>query len=173
MVKCNRTSELILACNLNSGEINVGYIMDMRKKVGHSPIINVGATILVLNNNNEVLLNLRSDTNDWGIPGGGKELNETLEECAIRELKEETNLDISNLELVTVLSGTEYYYKYPNGDEVDCVIALYQAKDYSGRLIVNDGGSTKLQFFSLDNLPQLESRAEAIIEKIKSGKIML
>ena len=151
----------------------MSYVMDMRKKVGHEPIINVGSTILVFNQNNELLLNLRSDTNDWGIPGGGKELNETLEECAIRELKEETNLDINDLELVTVLSGNEYYYKYPNGDEVDCVITLYQARNYSGELNINDEESTQLKFFSFDNLPQLESRAESIINKIKLGIIKL
>ena len=147
--------------------------MDVRKKVGYEPIINVGSTILVFNQNNELLLNFRSDTNDWGIPGGGKELNETLEECAIRELKEETNLDINDLELVTVLSGNEYYYKYPNGDEVDCVITLYQVRNYNGELNINDGESTQLKFFSFDNLPQLESRAEAIINKIKLGIIKL
>lgn len=151
----------------------MSYIMDMRNKVGHAPIINVGATILVFNENKELLLNLRSDTNDWGIPGGGKELNETLEECAIRELKEETNLDTNDLELVTVLSGNEYYYKYPNDDEVDCVIALYQVKNYSGELKINDGESKRLEFFSLDNLPKIESRAKAIIDKIKSGIIKL
>ncbi len=151
----------------------MSYIMNMRSKVGHEPIINVGSTILVFNKNKEILLNLRSDTNDWGIPGGGKELNETLEECAIRELKEETNLDASDLELVTVLSGNEYYYKYPNDDEVDCVIVLYQVKNYSGELKINDGESNKLKFFSLDNLPELESRAKAIIDKINSGKIKL
>ena len=151
----------------------MSYIMNMRSKVGHEPIINVGSTILVFNKNKERLLNLRSDTNDWGIPGGGKELNETLEECAIRELKEETNLDASDLELVTVLSGNEYYYKYPNDDEVDCVIVLYQVKNYSGELKINDGESNKLKFFSLDNLPELESRAKAIIDKINSGKIKL
>ena len=151
----------------------MSYIMNMRSKVGHEPIINVGATILVFNENNELLLNLRSDTNDWGIPGGGKELNETLEECAIRELKEETNLDTSDLELVTVLSGNEYYYRYPNNDEVDCVIILYQVKKYSGELNINDGESTKLKFFSLDNLPELELRAKVIIDKIKSGIIKL
>ena len=151
----------------------MSYIMDMRNKVGHAPIINVGTTILVFNENNELLLNLRSDTNDWGIPGGGKELNETLEECAIRELKEETNLDTSDLELVTVLSGNEYYYKYPNDDEVDCVIALYQVKNYSGKLNINDGESKKLEFFSLDDLPELESRAKVIIDKIKNGIIKL
>ncbi len=151
----------------------MSYIMNLRKYVGHVPIIYAGATILVFNENNELLLNLRSDTNDWGIPGGGKELNETLEECAIRELKEETNLDTRDLELVTVLSGNEYYYKYPNDDELDCVIALYRVKNYNGNLNINDGESKKLQFFSLDNLPELESRAKAIIEKIKSGEIKI
>ena len=151
----------------------MSYIMDIRKKVGHSPIINVGATTLVFNTKNELLLNLRSDTNDWGIPGGGKELNETLEQCAIRELKEETNLNTNNLELVTILSGTEYYYKYPNNDEVDCVIALYQVKNYNGKLNINDNESTKLKFFPLNKLPKLEKRAKAIIAKIKNGTIKL
>lgn len=151
----------------------MSYISDLRQKIGHEPIINVGATILVFNDNNELLLNLRSDTMDWGIPGGGKELGETLEECAIRELKEETNLDASDLELVSVLSGDEYYYKYPNYDEVDCVIVLYIVRNYHGQLSVNDGESTRLEFFSLEDMPKLESRAEAIINRIKNGSIKL
>lgn len=147
----------------------MGYIMDLRKQIGHKPIIGVGATILVFNCKNEILLNLRSDTNTWGIPGSSKELNETLEECAIRELKEETNISVKDLELVTVLSGEDYYFKYPNGDELDCVIALYKAKNYDGDLKINDGESLKLKFFSLDNLPELESRAKNIIDIIKKG----
>ena len=151
----------------------MGYIMNLREKVGHSPLIGVGATTLVFNNKNELLLNLRSDTNTWGIPGGSKELNETLEECAIRELKEETNINVNDLELITVLSGKEYYSKYPNEDELDCVIALYKVSNYEGELNINDGESKQLKFFSLDSLPELESRAKAIIDKIKRGIIKL
>ena len=108
-----------------------------------------------------------------GIPGGSKELNETLEECAIRELKEETNINVNDLELITVLSGKEYYFKYPNENELDCVIALYKVSNYEGELNINDGESKELKFFSLDNLPELESRAKAIIDKIKGGIIKL
>ncbi len=151
----------------------MGYIMNLREKVGHSPLIGVGATTLVFNNKNELLLNLRSDTNTWGIPGGSKELNETLEQCAIRELKEETNINVNDLELITVLSGKEYYFKYPNEDELDCVIALYKVSNYDGELNINDRESKELKFFSLDNLPELESRAKAIINKIKNGIIKL
>ncbi len=151
----------------------MGYIKDIREKVGHDAIIGVGATVLIFNDKNELLLNLRSDTGDWGIPGGSKELNETVEECAKREIKEETNLEVDDLKLLTVLSGKEYYFKYPNDDELDCVIVLYESRKYRGELRINDDESCKLQFFSLDNLPQLESRAQKIIEKIESGVIVI
>ncbi|MBO7395925.1 MAG: NUDIX domain-containing protein [Ruminococcus sp.] len=151
----------------------MSYISEMRKKVGHEPIIYAGATILVFNEKGELLLNLRSDTGDWGIPGGGKELGETLEECAVRELKEETDLDTTALELVAVLSGDAYHYSYPNGDEVDTIIALYRVRNYRGRLNINDGESTELRFFPLDCLPKLESRAKAIIDRLISGEIKL
>ena len=48
----------------------MGYIMDLRKHIGHDPLIGIGATTLVFNAKNELLLNLRADTNTWGIPGG-------------------------------------------------------------------------------------------------------
>lgn len=143
----------------------MGYINDLRKYVGSDTIIGVGATTLVFNENNELLLNLRSDTNTWGIPGGAMELYESIEETAIRELREETGLTANALELVTVLSGKKYYYEYPNGDKMCNVIVLFKVTDYSGTLAVSDNESKALQFFSLDNLPELESRAKMITEE--------
>lgn len=52
----------------------MSYLGDLRKLVGNIPLLSAGATIIVLNENNEILLNLRSDTKTWGIPGGGMEL---------------------------------------------------------------------------------------------------
>ena len=82
----------------------MGYIMDLRKHIGHSPLIGVGATTLVFNNKNELLLNLRTDTNTWGIPGGAMELYETIEETAVRELKEETGIKEADLRQLHVFS---------------------------------------------------------------------
>lgn len=144
----------------------MGYINDLRKYVGGDAIIGVGATTLVFNKNNELLLNLRSDTNTWGIPGGAMELYESIEETAMRELKEETGLTANALELVTVLSGKKYYFEYPNGDKMCNVIVLFKVTDYLGTLAVSDNESKDLQFFSLDNLPNLESRAKTIIEEV-------
>jgi len=147
--------------------------MDLRKYVGHEPLIGIGATTLVFNGKNELLLNLRSDTNTWGIPGGSMELYETIEETAIRELKEETGITAEKLELVTVLSGKDYYFEYPNGDKMCTVIVLFKVLNYSGKIKVSDNESKQLKFFKLDALPNMESRAKSIIDKINNGTIKI
>lgn len=144
----------------------MSYIQDLRKFIGHSQIINIGATVIVLNEKNEILLNLRTDTSTWGIIGGGMELGESLEQTAARELLEEANLTAKRFTLLDVLSGEELYFKYPNGDETYTVIVLYRAIGVSGTLSINDGESHKLQYFPLDALPELESRAEYVIKKL-------
>ena len=151
----------------------MGYIADLRKLVGHAPIIGVGATTLVFNKKNEILLNLRSDTGNWGIPGGSMELHEDIRETAVRELKEEAGITAESLELVDVLSGEDYYFEYPNGDKMCCVIVLFKVLNYSGEIKISDDESKELQFFSLNALPETESRAKAILDKIRSGKITI
>ena len=151
----------------------MGYIAELRKLVGHSPIIGVGATTLVFNEKNEILLNLRSDTGTWGIPGGSMELHEDIRETAIRELREEAGITAESLELVDVLSGEDYYFEYPNGDKMCCVIVLFKVLNYSGEIRISDNESRALKFFSLNDLPETESRAKAILDKIRSGKITI
>lgn len=101
------------------------------------------------------------------------ELHETIEETAVRELKEEAGISADKLELVSVLSGDEYYFEYPNGDKMCTVIVLFKVINYTGEIKVSDNESKQLKFFSLNELPTMESRAQAIIDKIKSGKIKL
>ena len=151
----------------------MGYIMDLRKHVGHDALIGLGATTLVFNDKNELLLNLRTDTNTWGIPGGSMELYETIEETAIRELKEETGICADQLELVSVLSGKDFYFEYPNGDKMCTVIVLFKVLNYTGTLKVSDPESKALKFFPLTDLPVMESRAERIIQRILDKTIPL
>lgn len=149
----------------------MSYIAELRKYVGQRPIINIGATIIVTNDKNELLLNLRSDTGTWGIIGGGMELGESLEETAARELWEEAGLKAERFELLDVLSGKELFFRYPNGDETYTVIVLYKAVGVSGVPRINDDESRRLEYFSVNALPKLESRAEYVINRIK-GKII-
>ncbi len=70
----------------------MNYIQSLRKYIGTEPIIAPGSAVIVLNDKGEILLQLRSDTLDWGIPGGGMELGDSFEETARKELFEETGL---------------------------------------------------------------------------------
>ena len=140
----------------------MSYLGELRKIVGHRELLSAGATVIVIKDN-KILLNLRSDTKTWGIPGGALELGESLEETACRELYEETGLRADSVELLTVLSGKDFYFEYPNGDKLYSVVALFLAEDISGDLKITDGESLMLQYFSPHNLPTLEHRAETII----------
>ena len=82
-----------------------GYILDLRKIVGHRPLIQTGASVLVEDSEGRVLLQLRHDNHCWGYPGGSMEIDEELEDTARRELFEETGIIAEELELFGVFSG--------------------------------------------------------------------
>lgn len=145
----------------------MSYLSNLRKVVGSRPLLSAGATILVFNSKNELLLNLRSDTNTWGIPGGAMELGEELVQTAKRELYEETGLRTNNFKFLNIFSGNDFYFKYPNGDELYSVVTLFKAEELSGVLRINDDESKKLEYFDLNHLPQLESRALKIIDWVR------
>src|SRR5690554_1455066 len=104
---------------------DLGYIMDLRNMVGSRPLIMAGSCVIVLNEQGHILLQKRTDSLDWGTIGGALELGESLEEAAARELYEEAGLRANQFKFVTLLSGKDMYYKYPHGDEIYNVMAVY------------------------------------------------
>ena len=149
----------------------MSYIREMRKYIGHAPMLSVGATVVVLKDQ-KILLNLRSDTHTWGIPGGAIELGETLEQTVARELLEETSLTAKKFTFLHLFSGRDFYFRYPNGDELYSVVALYRAEDVEGELKSTDGESHDLRFFSRDELPTLESRAQTMLTWLINEKLL-
>lgn len=131
----------------------MGYAKEIRKLVGTRPIIIVGSAVLLQNNTNDLLLVQRKDNGLWGLPAGTLELGEALEECALRELEEETGLKASKLQFLQVVSGKDFYHSYPNGDEVYIVCAAFLCKEYSGVACVNDDESLGVSFFPIEALP--------------------
>lgn len=122
-----------------------------------------GAAAIIVNEDGKILLQNRADKNIWGLPGGCQELGERFQETIIREVKEETNLDVDeeDLELIDIVSGMSRKNEYPNGDVVINNTVLYCIKKYSGDLKW-DIESKEMKFFRLDELPKNQNDSDLI-----------
>ncbi|QMV40026.1 NUDIX hydrolase [Cohnella cholangitidis] len=131
----------------------MGYIEELRALVGTRPVILVGVKVLVINEENEVLLQLRKN-GLWAIPGGLMELGESTEETGRREVFEETGLHIGAMKLIGVYSGKDQFLKLDNGDEFYAVTVAYTTKEITGGALAADGvEGTEVKFFKLSHLP--------------------
>ena len=133
----------------------MGYIDELRKKIGHMRILLPGCNAIIRNNAGQILLQQRTyPRGKWGLPGGLMELGESTEETIRREVKEETGLDLGKLTLFGVYSGEGYRCKAENGDLFDVVIIVYITDDYSGKAEVMDDESISFEWFDFTSLPE-------------------
>ena len=132
----------------------MSYIMDLRKYVGHNPILICAGGCLIFSDKGQVLLQRRSDDELWGNPGGSMELGETIYDTVKREIKEEVGIDLENdnLDIFNIYSGEGQHHIYPNNDEAYFVNIIFKTNSYTG-IIKNDNESLELKFFDIDKLP--------------------
>ena len=130
------------------------YIKNIRAKIGGDLLLLPGVTAIVINARDEILLQLRRDTNTWAPPSGGVEPGETVAECAMREVLEETGIKVAPEAIVAVLSGAEYNVTYPNGDQVATVTTVFRCRPIDAKTPrVNDDESQDIRYFPSDALP--------------------
>ena len=84
----------------------------------------------------EVLIqNRKQKYPGWSFPGGHVERGESIYDCAVREVKEETGLDVSGLKYC----GVVHWVNRDNDERYLCF--MYKTTDYSGKLVAeNDEG---------------------------------
>lgn len=148
----------------------MGYISEIRKYVGHSPIMVTAAMCIIYDRKKGILLEKRTDNGMWCVPGGALELNETLEDALRREVKEETSLDIFNPKLFDVKAGVHMIY--PNKDEVYYTDVVYEVNEYKGEL-KPDAESKELCWVPVNKLPNniMPTQIEYIKKFVKNLEI--
>ena len=132
------------------------YIKTLRQKVGHEPIILNFAGGILANDQNEILLQKRSDFDAWGLPGGALEFGESDQEACVREFLEETGLKVRTKSLLGV--STNFIQHYPNQDVAQAVtveLVEKMSKEISSETL-------DLKYFYKDKLPKIFNKQHQI-----------
>lgn len=115
-----------------------------------NPII--GVAVAIFNESNELLCLQREKEPGkglLGLPGGFVDLNESIEDAAIREVKEETGVEITNLELICNIPNS---YIYSGMDQHPLDFYFTAKIKESQTLKPQEGETSHLRFISLDKI---------------------
>ena len=129
------------------------YIAEMRKDVGHAPLMVISCGIIIENSKGEILLQKRRDNGLWALIGGSMEIGEKFIETVKREAFEEAGIEIKELTLFGIYSGEDRIITYPNGDICCGTSIIFKTTAYSGEIQNNTEEALEHRFFDKTNLP--------------------
>lgn len=93
----------------------------------------------------------------WAFPGGFMDMDETTEQCAVREMMEETGLDVSELKQIGCYSKVD---RDPRGRTITVAYLVVIASPVPVR---GQDDAAKAEWFSLSAIPKLAFDHDEII----------
>jgi len=135
--------------------VTESYVRWIRQFIGHQTFISTGTGAVIRDEQGRILLQKRSDVGLWGIPGGGQELGERIDETLRREVREEVGLDVQPRRLIGLYSFPHGTLTYPNGDRMHPLSALFECEVTGGDLISDGDEVLEIGWFAPDKLPLL------------------
>jgi 8-oxo-dGTP pyrophosphatase MutT (NUDIX family) len=75
-----------------------------------------GGSAIVANERGEILLQRRTDSGLWALPGGTMDIGETLAGAIVREVREETGFQVEPVRLVGIYSDPKHVFAYDDGE---------------------------------------------------------
>lgn len=130
------------------------YLAGLRRHVGHDLLMMPCAAAIIRDDQGGVLLQRRSDTGTWGVPGGALDPDEHPAQACVREVHEETGLIVRPVSVVAV--ETHPITAYPNEDVVQPICIVFACEVEGGKLGSLDGESLELRFFPVEELPDVD-----------------
>jgi ADP-ribose pyrophosphatase YjhB (NUDIX family) len=128
------------------------FVRDLRRHVGRGHLWLPGITAVV-RRGDEVLLVRRSDNGEWAPIGGIVEPREEAAACAVREVREETGVEVT----VDRLASTSVMrdVRHPNGDVASYLDLTFACTWRAGEARVADDESTDVGWFGTGALPPM------------------
>ena len=125
-------------------------------RIGRTAELRTGCSAFILDPMGErVLLTRRTDNGQWCLPGGAMEAGESLAEACIREVREETGLEVRILRLVGIYSSPHRIVIYCDGNQWQTVSHNFEAEVIGGQLTLSDE-TTEFGYFSPEEIGKMD-----------------
>ncbi|HET7388892.1 MAG TPA: NUDIX domain-containing protein [Nocardioidaceae bacterium] len=112
------------------------------------------ASAIVVDDGGRILLHRRQDNDKWALPGGVMEYGESLAGCAIREVKEETGLDVEVTGIVGTYTDPKHVFSYDDG-EVRQEFSICFLAHVTGGTIAVSSESFEVAFHTAEQVAEL------------------
>lgn len=141
------------------------YVRSLRERVGGARLLLPSVTALIYDSDRKLLLVRQRDGGVWSTPGGSMEFDETPADAVVREAWEETGLRVEPARVTGVYGGPEFVVRYPNGDESQYVMIVFQCAVRGGALRPDGDEITEARFWTADEAaaPPLSSWLRTMI----------
>lgn len=146
----------------------------LRRLVGKRKVLAPSVVGLIQNGLGEVLLIQRRDNRRWGLPAGTLELQDSVYEGMVREVKEETGLDVVSATLIAIHSGPRFATSDAFGGQYQPISFVFRIDKSEGSLVTETDETVDARFVNTNALPQLSVSARQAIEDLGnfSGQVM-
>lgn len=129
------------------------YVGQLRALAGDRTLMFVGARGVVRDNAGRVLLIQRSDNGHWALPAGAMELGESIADCAVREVREETGLRALRVSAFALYTGPDRTHTNMYGHTYQIFTTAFRVEDWDGDLQRVTDETTDAGFFPRDQFP--------------------
>lgn len=131
------------------------YLGQLRKLVGKEKLLIIAARAIVRDDAGRILLIRRRDNGKWAMPAGAMELDESVYDCVVREVREETGLEVQSATLFAIWSDpkkTSIVTEF--GDPYQVISFVFRVDEWRGELITETDETIDARFYPLGTLPE-------------------
>jgi len=113
------------------------------------------ASAVVVDQDGRILLHRRSDSQLWSIPGGAMEIGETIAQTVVREVKEETGLQVDPERLVGIYSNPKHVVEYADGEVRQQFSICFACRPTGGQLLDRADESLEVGFYRPEQIERM------------------
>ena len=125
-------------------------------RVGRGGVLRPGASGVIFDEARErILLTRREDNNRWCLPGGGMDPGESAAEACVRELFEETGLEVIVTKLIGVYTSPDLLMEYADGNRIQPVAFNFEAEITGGELGLSDE-TTEFGWYTMAEMEDMD-----------------